>query len=49
MGGPLQARCNVGAPAGSLTDEAANLLARRRILELIEYISTLQGKPAVSR
>lgn len=37
------------APAGSLTDEAANLLARRRILELIEYISTLQGKSAASR
>jgi hypothetical protein len=37
------------APAGSLTDDTANLLARRRILELIEYISTLQEKPAVPR
>ena len=37
------------APAGSLTDETANLLARRRILELIEYVSTLQGKSAASR
>jgi hypothetical protein len=35
-------------PTGSLTEEAANLLARRRILELIEYISTLQEKPATS-
>ena len=37
------------APAGSLTDEAANLLSRGRILELIEYVSTLQGKSAASR
>jgi hypothetical protein len=35
-------------PTGSLTEEAANLLASRRILELIEYISTLQH-PAASR
>jgi mono/diheme cytochrome c family protein len=31
-------------PTYSVSDEMANVLARRRILMLIEYISTLQGK-----
>jgi mono/diheme cytochrome c family protein len=32
------------APANAVTDDAANMLVARRIAELIEYISTLQGK-----
>jgi len=31
-------------PKDALSNDMANVLARRRILELIEYISTVQGK-----
>ena len=31
-------------PKDAVSNDMANVLARRRILELIEYISTLQGK-----
>jgi hypothetical protein len=31
-------------PKDAVSSEMANILARRRILELIEYISTVQGK-----
>ena len=31
-------------PKDAVSNDMANVLARRRILELIEYISTVQGK-----
>ena len=31
-------------PRAAVSDDMANVLARRRILQLIEYISSLQGK-----
>jgi mono/diheme cytochrome c family protein len=31
------------APANAVTDDAANMLVSRRIVKVIEYISTLQG------
>jgi mono/diheme cytochrome c family protein len=31
-------------PTNSVSDEMANIMARNRILQLIEYLSTLQGK-----